>query len=333
MKLSNMKILYESYIEDLYKDKNTNKHKFLKFFLAHQDIDEIANSLPDISYAFPIVALNEIVKNTVDELDIVKTPKSHRIKNILTVNSNQYNFLKNIDNITHYTHDIQSEIRTMHVNVNNDIENLKLDFRTRCFNIYNRIEERKCEPPIVPIVYDYIFDIFQSVVIHNTIKYMIDSGYSCLFNKVQMITNRSRIVPSVYDKLNINVLDVVGDDFKKSSSIFSNTFYPFGGELIEPYMANISVVCETFRIQENYMKKFGKNVIYCPFLYYSPATHQVEREYIMNDGSLIGDPDILDKKIYKFYENKSIKSIIFHTAKTLNFLENRLISEDYDLIR
>ena len=310
-----------SCITDLYIGKNTDRHKFLKYLLAHQDIDLIAESLPDISYDKHVDALNCIIQNCVDKHCTQKVSKSERIKNIIDINTTQYDFLKNLKVVHHNTHDYPSERRSFEVDINDDMRRLNMNFKTRSFNIYNRLERNEHTGK-----YEYIFDIFQSILIYKTVEYMIEMGYTSVFNNVQMITNFDRIVPDIYSDLNINVLDVIGADFKKMSSIFANTFYPFGGELIEPYMKNISVVCEIFTLQEDYMKQFGKNVIHCPFLYYFLSGSN-QREYIIGNDKF-NSMEIFNKRMYKFYKNRNVSDIIFYTIKALTSLERRLICID-----
>ena len=322
----------------------------LEYFGAHISLSDICKEL-EHSFKYSD-ALNEeknfdlIFTKIYEELtqNILHCSRVNRLKNIYYINKKQYSRLKArnfkirypvVDHLNQY-----SEDNTLLYKKSLSLQpNIFPDIKTRTLILYHR-----------SYASDYLdnelkfgVDIFQLIIIYKTVYQLIVDNKTTLFNNIQIVSRYNNLPDITFKILNKCILPHNASFFYKSkelefiqrTSVYTNTFHFFGGELPDSSMFTTPIVTYAHSLQNNFMSVV-KNKHVIPFFYF-PGTisnlgeliPQEDADYLV-DNKLVTSKD-LAKSVGDRFRNNTIYNIIQETINCVLSLEKRMIEDEiYD---
>ena len=219
----------ESY-DILYEDRIGKSYKFLKNFKSHINIDEIASEINHF------VGGNDFIADFKSIFDYfylkhfhdLKPYKTQEIlKNVVVINSKQYNFLSDKKFSIRYKKPYIESIDNISSETNYIYRNVNVNMSGKLTYVRDIILYYKCMRDIKRGEFDQI-DTFHFCLLHNTIKRLIAEKKIATVNSI-------RVIPRYYGHLPDIINDVVcqndiynsdeGSNFPSISSIFAHTVH------------------------------------------------------------------------------------------------------------
>jgi len=336
----------QGYLAAIYKE-SSKFIRLLEYFGAHMSLSNICKELEQ-SFKYND-ALNEennleLIFNKIYQeltLNIPHYSKVDRLKNIYKVNKTQFNRLQSknfkisypvVDHLSQYSDD-ETFLYKKYLLLK---PNIFPDIKTRTLVLYHR-----------SYASDYLnnelkfgVDIFQLIVIYKTVYQLIVDNKTTLFNNIQIVSRYNNLPDIVFKILNKYILPFntsfvykcIGLEFIQRTSVYSNTFHFFGGELPDSSMFTIPIVTYAHSFQNNFMSVV-KNKHVIPF-FYSPGTisnlgeliPQEDADYLV-DNRLVTSKD-LAKSVGDRFRNNTIYNIIQETISCVLSLEKKMIEDE-----